>query len=200
MRGSFIKNLHKAFLYTIILLAVMAAISFMTIRESNHRTEMIHHTEVVLDELEYFISQLKDAETGVRGYIITSDSRTLDPYNGAYKRTIDSYQKLKLITGDNPRQQQTLNLLRNIVEQRFKLLSSQINLIKNNQNVPAERIFEGKQVMDQARALITKMQLREKALLEIRTSKWETFNAYPLPYPLYYAHFCGSELLFLCSA
>ncbi|MFD2163414.1 CHASE3 domain-containing protein [Paradesertivirga mongoliensis] len=176
MKGSFIKNLHKAFLYTIILLAVMAAISFMAIRESNHRAEMIHHTEVVLDELEYFISQLKDAETGVRGYIITSDSRTLDPYNGAYKRTIDSYQKLKLLTGDNPRQQQTLNLLRNIVEQRFKLLSSQINLIKNNQNVPAERIFEGKQVMDQARALITKMQLREKALLEIRTSKWETFR------------------------
>lgn len=41
------------------------------------------HTYQVLGELEEILSLIKDAETGQRGYLLTSENGYLDPYNQA---------------------------------------------------------------------------------------------------------------------
>ena len=175
MRGSFIKNLHKAFLLSILLLSAMAVISFIAIRESNRRAEWVHHTEVVIEELEYLISQMKDAETGVRGYIITANEATLEPYHGSYKRTIDSYNKIKTLTQDNPQQQRTLPSLREYIEKKHHILQSHIRRKNANGNFNITAINEGKRLMDEARVIVKTMQSRERKLLEERTSAWQAF-------------------------
>ena len=176
MKGSFIKNLHKAFLLSIILLCITAIISFIAIRESNQRAEMVHHTDVVIEELEYLISQMKDAETGVRGYIITSNEATLEPYNGSYKRTIESYNKIKALTSDNAEQQQTLPSLKKRIEEKYRLLDGHILRKRTNGSFNLAMIFEGKRVMDEARVIVKKMQSREENLLVKRTQAWQTFT------------------------
>jgi len=45
--------------------------------------EWVRHTHEVLTGLEGLLSGIKDAETGQRGYVITGESRYLEPYNTA---------------------------------------------------------------------------------------------------------------------
>jgi signal transduction histidine kinase len=137
---------------------------------------MVHHTDVVIEELEYLISQMKDAETGVRGYIITSNEATLEPYNGSYKRTIESYNKIKALTGDNPEQQQTLPSLKTLIDRKYSVLEGHIKRKKANGPFNLAMIFEGKRVMDEARLVVKKMQSREESLLVKRTQAWQTFT------------------------
>ena len=176
MRGSFIKNLHKAFLLSILLLSTMAVISFIAIRESNRRAEWVHHTEVVIEELEYLISQMKDAETGVRGYIITGSEAALKPYHGSYQRTLNTYHKIKNLTSDNSVQQRTLPELKALIEQKHQVLQAHIKQKKTSGDFNLTAINEGQQLMDKARTVVNTMQNREKELLEKRTGAWRTFT------------------------
>lgn len=176
MKGSFIKNLHKAFLLSISLLCVMAVISFIAVRESNHRAELVHHTQIVIDDLEYLISQMKDAETGVRGYIITKDPGMLEPYDGSYKRTITSYNKLVRLTIGNAEQQRSLPLLKTLINERYQVLDLNLNLAKSGKPINDAALEKGKNVMDSVRALVKTMQNRENKLLEQRASTWKAFS------------------------
>lgn len=176
MRSSFNKNLHKAFSLSVIMLLMMAGISYVAIRESHDRAEWVHHTEIVIDELEHLISQMKDAETGVRGFIITSDPETLEPYHGSYSRTLKHYKSIEHLTEDNEQQQRSLPLLRQKIEEKYQILNRQISLTKNGQTVSHDMIREGKIMMDQARVLVKTMQNRESNLLKERTEKWRFFS------------------------
>lgn len=177
MKASFIKKLHRAFLISIILLFTMAAMAFIVITTSNKRAEWVQHTQIVIEELEYLLSEMKDAETGVRGYIITGDSTTLEPYNGFLGRAIKSFNKIQRLTKDNAEQQKTLPLLKQRIEKRQSILISHIKN-KNNNNTFNQALFnEGKKVMDEARALVNIMQKRERALLRQRSERWQTLSA-----------------------
>lgn len=176
MKASFIKKLHKAFLISIILLCTMAAIAFIVITTSNKRAEWVQHTQIVIEELEYLLSEMKDAETGVRGYIITGDSTTLEPYNGFFERAVKSFNKIQTLTKDNAEQQKTLPLLKQRIEVRQAILISHIK--NKNSNTFNQALFnEGKKVMDEARALVNIMQERERALLKQRSKMWQTLSA-----------------------
>ena len=176
MKGSFIKNLHRAFLISISLLCLLAIISYVTIRESNKSATLVHHTDVVLEELETLISLMKDAETGVRGYIITSDSATLEPYYGSYERAVNTFKRIKSLTGDNAEQQDDLPLLRKKIEEKHLALSAQIETKGRNGEIDPAFITEGKRIMDEVRTIVAAMQARERDLLKARTYNWETLR------------------------
>ncbi|MGV3508923.1 MAG: CHASE3 domain-containing protein [Sphingobacteriaceae bacterium] len=147
------------------------------ITNSNKRAAWVQHTQIVIEELEYLISEMKDAETGVRGYIITGDIITLEPYYGSIERTFKSFEKIKNLTKDNVEQQQTLTLLKQRIETKQAILIAHIKTKKNSNTFNQDRFNEGKRVMDEARALVNTMQEREKALLQQRSKRWHTLSA-----------------------
>ena len=69
-------------------LAMLAAIAMVAINEvgyqrSNQALEAMAHTQSTRNAINHLMQNMLDAETGLRGYLLTSDERYLEPYNKA---------------------------------------------------------------------------------------------------------------------
>ena len=67
-------------------MVIMVAFGWMSYRSTARFMEdssWVAHTHEVLKELAQVLSEMKDAETGQRGYLITGEERYLEPYDEA---------------------------------------------------------------------------------------------------------------------
>ncbi len=130
------------------------------------------HTYQVLGELEEILSLIKDVETGQRGYLLTSDTRYLAPYNQARTAIQARIKEFRQIVQDNPSQQNYVQTLEPIVNQKLAELDSTIRLQQNGQSAAALKIVktnEGKRLMDQIRDVVAQMEAGERDLLQTRS-------------------------------
>jgi len=130
------------------------------------------YTYQVLGELEEILSLIKDVETGQRGYLLTNDTRYLAPYNQARTAIQSRIGELRQTVRDNPTQQNYVQTLEPLVNQKLAELDSTIRLKQNGQSAAALKIVktnEGKRLMDQIRDLIARMESGERDLLQTRS-------------------------------
>lgn len=95
---SFMKTTHKIIVWlagAVLLVTLLAAVSFWTFRQVTEAAEMRRHTQVVLISADEFLSALKDAETGQRGYLLTGDETFLKPYLAVRDSISGQLQKLR---------------------------------------------------------------------------------------------------------
>src|SRR5947207_14096487 len=94
-----------------IVIAVGAA-AFAVQREGLRTRDLVLlHTRIVLDASSRLLTALLDAETGIRGYIITRNPALLAPYADARVRADSQLARLRTLTSDNPRQQARVDTL-----------------------------------------------------------------------------------------
>ena len=79
------KSIHKiiiSFAGVVLLIAVAVAmgVSFRVFRQIGVAAEARKHTFILLNGADDLLSALIDAETGQRGYLLTSDEEFLEPY------------------------------------------------------------------------------------------------------------------------
>ena len=76
--------LQRGIPYFIGLILVLLAVNIWFGYENIHRMRQgslaVSHTRDVLFALERVLSQMKDAETGQRGFVVTGETRYLEPY------------------------------------------------------------------------------------------------------------------------
>ena len=96
------------FLLAVVLLAVISVIAYRNTQTLIETDRWVVHTHEVLTTLEVTLSQLKDAETGQRGYVITGNEQYLEPYQAARRELPQRIARLRILTMDNPSQQQHL--------------------------------------------------------------------------------------------
>ena len=135
------------------------------------------HTYQVLGELEEILSLIKDAETGQRGYLLTSESSYLDPYNQARTAIGQRIEALRRLVRDNPNQQSYLQTLEPLVAQKFAELATTIRLKQTGGTNAALKVVQtdrGKRLMDQIRDLVSRMEAGERDLLQTRSQAAQT--------------------------
>jgi signal transduction histidine kinase/CHASE3 domain sensor protein len=128
----------------------------------------VTHTHQVLDALGGVLSQLKDAETGQRGYLLTGDERYLAPYQSAIGKVDGSIQRLQRLTADNPRQQRRLQALTRLVGAKLDELRQTVELRRNEGFVAAQAIVLtdlGRHLMEDIQALDYVIEAEEWTLL-----------------------------------
>ncbi|MBA4020419.1 MAG: hypothetical protein C0483_24930 [Pirellula sp.] len=149
---------------------------------SVYRTRQLHddavwvaHTHEVIGALSDVLSLMKDAETGQRGYLITSDAAFLEPYLTAKASVHKRLEDLSRLTVDNPSQQANLVRLRELVDARLAILD-QNKAIHDQQGFAASRtaILEGrgKAAMDLLRAHAATMIDEERGLMDERAGQF----------------------------
>src|SRR5688500_2207353 len=111
MSNNFKRNLQIGFGISLLLLVVSSVVSYSSIRNLIRSSKEVDHTTEVISTSESIISNMKDGETGQRGYIMTRQLDFLEPYNGAYERTMDALKELRRLTIDNPTQQENCDSL-----------------------------------------------------------------------------------------
>jgi methyl-accepting chemotaxis protein len=153
---------------------VIAVVSYRNTNRLIENDAWVTHTYQVRTELADLLSELKDAETGQRGYIITGEDSYLAPYQSALiaiQRTLDDVRKL---TADNPDQQRRLAGASPLIDVKLAELKQTIDLRRNQGLDAATKVVltnAGKGAMDQLRALLAEADQAERDLLKIRSEE-----------------------------
>ena len=137
---------------------------------SIYSLKWVMHTYEVREQIELCLGDLRDAETGVRGLIISKgDTKFLKPYSNALQKIPAKFDRLQLLVSDNPRQQEKIKLLCSESLIKFKILNEVLNANqKGHTDEMTALIYQGKQVMDNIRELIRQMSKEETRLMLIR--------------------------------
>src|SRR5450432_1803177 len=62
------------------LLLISYGITLIANRQLLNKAEFVDHTNKTITHLETILSDIKDGETSVRGYVLMKDARFLEPY------------------------------------------------------------------------------------------------------------------------
>jgi len=158
----------------IILLLFIGLISHQNLSRLKSEADWVSHTYDVLHNIELVFGDLKDAETGQRGYLITGLEEYLQPYTNSRAKLEVEINNLRNLTIDNPAQQQRIEILEPLISEKFKELDETINLRKTEGFNAARDIVitdVGKKVMDDIRVILSEMTKEENDLLKERSTR-----------------------------
>ncbi len=179
---SFSRGLRIGFPIAMLILLLMAFLSYRQVTRLIDAGEEVDHTQDVIINLEQIISLIKDAETGQRGFFLTRNEAFLAPYHNSYQRVVKEYQSLVSMTRDNPSQQIRLDTLQTLIRMKYDIIREEIESLREGKVYDTRLIEKGGQVMEKIRALVNRMEAEEQSLLKARNlqNNWYVRSAPPM--------------------
>lgn len=170
------------FVISIAVIFFISGVTYKHLSKLSDSSEDVSRAHEVSLQLERLMSQLRDAETGTRGYIITQDSTFLEPYTYVSIRIDASFSILNHLTKSNEVQNDNVALLKNLVSNRLQIMENSIALAKANKTKELQlNLLKGKKTMDSIRNCIATMSELETKILSIRQEKYNnTFSNTPI--------------------
>ncbi|MGY3498004.1 CHASE3 domain-containing protein [Bradyrhizobium sp. USDA 4502] len=136
--------------------------------------DLVVHTHEVISSVEHAFSDIKDAETGQRGFIITGDAKYLEPYERAVYISPESLGKVRRLVADRADQLDRLGDLEVALRDKLNELNATIWARRNKGFEAAREAIaqaDGKATMDRIRAIVALMTSTEQELLADRTGR-----------------------------
>jgi methyl-accepting chemotaxis protein len=155
-------------------LLVIAFVSYRNINSLIANDGWVEHSHQVRIDLAGLMSELKDAETGQRGYLLTGTDSYLEPYATALREIRNTLAEAVSLTADNPHQQRRLAALSPLIDSKLAELKETIDLRRTQGLEAALKIVQngsGKILMDQARGIIAEADQEEATLLKQRSDE-----------------------------
>jgi len=159
-----------------LVVAVFLVLTFITynaifrIADNNISENQTYQVIIANDTV---ISDLENAETGQRGYVITGLASFLEPYNTALQNIDNDFQHLQVLTKGNSVEQEQLSQMRPLIDQKLAYMKNNIAL-RNNKGIAAAiadvSLGGGKEIMDSIRAIVTEINTEELSLSQVRTN------------------------------
>ena len=158
---------------TLAIFVIVGVVSYQAVIQQTEDAYWVSHTNEVQNELTQLLSNLQDAETGQRGYLITGLDRYLAPYTSG-SAAADSHRKhLMQLVSDNPRQVVRADALESLIADKLAELQETIEVRKSRDFASAQSQVlsdRGKKTMDGIRQTIREMTLEEDNLLTQRAA------------------------------
>jgi CHASE3 domain sensor protein len=88
--------------------------------------DQVERSHRIIVDLEGFLSQLKDAETGQRGYLLTKQEAFLEPYHSALASLDRKLSDLRRLLEDDPGQRARLEVLGPLMRDKLTVLRTNI--------------------------------------------------------------------------
>ncbi len=116
---------------SILLTVISAAITYLNVQQKKEATSLVIHNYKVIEASTRLLSLLKDLEIGHRGYIITSDTIFLEPYQTALAAIDYDIDTLAILVREKPRQLEVLERqLRPMIERKKKHLKESFDILE----------------------------------------------------------------------
>lgn len=164
------------------LLLVLLAIVFIAVYQFNNHwqtkkaNELVEHTNRMILNSEKLLSDLKDIETGTRGYVLTGDSDFLQPYLKAKDVVIKNVKILESLSSEDKQQLNRIKELDSLSQRRLAICST----IQHKRDLPGfvigqidQELHTGKKMMDTIRNIVATIQTEEAATLTERKATLE---------------------------
>ncbi len=168
VRRQFFKKVAGGFGLASAILVLIGVVSYQNTRVLIHTNNHVKKTQEKINRLEQLLSDVKDAETGQRGYILTGEKRYLRPYQEALANIEPEIEDLKNLTSSQPNQQKQILTLESLIAAKLAELNHTIDLRQNLGFAAALQVVrtdKGQNLMDEIRKIITDLENQEKGRL-----------------------------------
>ena len=139
------------------------------------QSQLVASTNKKITTMEALLSKVKDAETGVRGYLVNHDSSFLESYVGNKIIADSLYKIIKEQIGGNLEQQNHLTELKVILDERYLTLQDNVDVYNRNRKTIVDTIYRlqvrGKRIMNDLRKKVSLIQSNEASQLSRRDEK-----------------------------
>ncbi len=152
----------------------MGAISLILIRQSLTASAAVDHSLTVLNTVANLRADVRRAESGQRGYLLTGETVYLDDYNAALGRLQPELEELYKLTVDNPSQKESIDRLRPLFAEKLKEMASTVELALQNRRPEAMAIVKdgrGLGVMQDVIEVYRALVAEERRLLDERRAR-----------------------------
>ncbi|MBA4189587.1 MAG: hypothetical protein C0467_16500 [Planctomycetaceae bacterium] len=152
----------------VIVVVVNTAVSSSNINTLIYNDELVTHTRLVKQDLSAILSDIKDAETGHRGFQITGKGPYLVPFFNGIRTTRERITLLEEKITDNPEQMHDAARLNELVDAKINEMGRTLLVrLFHGPDAAREEIGNdhGLYLMDEIRATVARMDSREDELL-----------------------------------
>ncbi|NHZ90528.1 HAMP domain-containing protein [Massilia sp. CCM 8733] len=170
-------RLYLGFAAVLVLLVLLVTVAYANFKKLSAANDINVHTYQVTAEVNGALEQLINIETGQRGFLLTGNPASLEPYNAGKASFLQHVAKATALTSDNPVQQERLQRLqREQVAWLASAIDPAIALRKAATDgdmagvVAAEKEGKGKKGMDAMRGLVAEIDAAEEGLLAQRAT------------------------------
>ena len=174
------RNLLAWFLISVFCMVGIFLAALNMLQRNRTNEALVKHTYSVIVSLQKLGIHLRDAETGVRGFLLSGETRFLEPYTLAKTNLPLDFKVLDSLVADNPVQMEAAGRLQTLCNSRFLIMN---HMIAEGYRGGATGnikgfMLEGKAVMDSIRVLTAHMGALEQDLLVQRSEKAELITFY----------------------
>ena len=155
---------------------VVAFVSWHSLADRATAADRVSHSLETISQAQLFLSVIKDAETGQRGYLLTGAESYLEPYTTARARLTSSMARLRTLSDQGQRAQSRLAALWALSDEKLTELAETIQLRregKAEQALDVVRSDRGKSAMDRIRTTIEAIVREENLALAERQAEWQ---------------------------
>ncbi len=157
--------------FIVLVVLVNAGFAVAAIHNLVRSANWLSHTWQVIGQTERIMGSAKDAETGVRGFVITGDPAYLQSYNAARSTIGSEVDEFERLTSDNINQKESADNLRDQVQQRLAQLQGGVEIRRERGFEAArDRVLtgEGLAQMRKLRGIASGIESEEMRLLALR--------------------------------
>jgi methyl-accepting chemotaxis protein len=176
MRLTIGRRIGGLVLFLLLILGLSGLVSYTSMAGVVDATKARKHSFQITLQLDALLSQLANAETGQRGFIITGEDAYLEPYELAVPALEANLRSLGTLTAEDAEQQSSLLRIEPLIAVRLAELEGTIETRREKGFEAAQaEIFtdQGKTTMDAIRQILTRMTDHETRVLEDRSAKAE---------------------------
>jgi methyl-accepting chemotaxis protein len=173
MKWSVGTKIGTGFGIALAIFVIVGVESYQSVIRQDEDAGWVAHTHEVQYQLALLLSNLQDAETGQRGYLISGVERYLEPFTSGSAQAEATRKRLADLVSDNPRQQARAETLAPLIADKLAELQETVEVRRTRDFAAAQSIVltdRGKKAMDGIRRNIQDMASTEEELLKRRAT------------------------------
>ena len=160
------------------LLVLISFVTFNSVDQFANSSRLVEHTHFVIKQIDQVLSDLKDAESTQRGYLITGDEIFLKMHYDILADIPSEIATLRGLTYDNPAQRRSIDVFEKLIDKKISTLRLGIDALEDRNAFNSDEIAalvggDGRLLMGQLREHGDLMIMAEEKLLLQRAQQVE---------------------------
>ncbi len=161
MQTNFKRNLFFSIGGTALLFIISAMASFWSIERLLDSYKQANNTQQVVLKLNEAMISVLDAQTSMRGYLVTGKPGFMIEYDEVQNEVADTFSEIRMLIGDDSVQQKRIDELRAIHGEFFAYLDDMVEKRRGNPNFDPDELHEGKRIKGEVQALSKRIENAE---------------------------------------
>ena len=158
----------------LVVLILVGSSTYFSVTKLIDSNRVVAKTDTLLRQVASLQTLITDAETGVRGYVLTGDTPYLEPYNQELTKVHQALEDLHKVVGDDPVQKESFQNLEDAISSTMRLQKETMEARRDvgfDAAVTLVQTDRSKKFMDRIRGNVAKIVTEELRLLDDRQAE-----------------------------